>query len=96
VSHGTPAGDAYLDLKTLAQRTDRPTEELLQVYVLEGFLARSPRVLSRRRRTRSTVFHGTRRRGNGNEWAPDASVPLLTSPAPSRNPAHVHRGATKI
>jgi hypothetical protein len=40
VSHGTPAGDAYLDLKTLAQRTDRPTEELLQLYVLEGFLAR--------------------------------------------------------
>ena len=37
---GTPAGDAYLDLKSQARRTGRPTQELLQLYVLEGFLAR--------------------------------------------------------
>jgi hypothetical protein len=40
VSRGTPDGDAYLDLKGQAQRTGRPTDELLQLYVLEGFLAR--------------------------------------------------------
>ncbi|MEV8377251.1 nucleotidyl transferase AbiEii/AbiGii toxin family protein [Kribbella sp. NPDC056861] len=40
VSRGTSAGDAYLDLKSQAQRTGRTTQELLQLYVLEGFLAR--------------------------------------------------------
>jgi hypothetical protein len=40
VSRGTSAGDAYLDLKNQAQRTGRATQELLQLYVLEGFLAR--------------------------------------------------------
>jgi nucleotidyltransferase AbiEii toxin of type IV toxin-antitoxin system len=40
ISRGTPAGDAYLDLKNQAQRTGRATQELLQLYVLEGFLAR--------------------------------------------------------
>ncbi|WP_427885780.1 nucleotidyl transferase AbiEii/AbiGii toxin family protein [Kribbella sp. GL6] len=40
ISRGTPAGDAYLDLKNQAQRTRRTTQELLQLYVLEGFLAR--------------------------------------------------------
>lgn len=40
ISHGTPAGDAYLDLKSQAKLTGRPTQELLQLYVLEGFLAR--------------------------------------------------------
>lgn len=40
VSRGTPDGDAYLDLKGQAQRTGRPTDELLQLDVLEGFLAR--------------------------------------------------------
>ena len=40
VSRGTPAGDAYLDLRGQAQRTGRLTQELLQLYVLEGFLAR--------------------------------------------------------
>jgi predicted nucleotidyltransferase component of viral defense system len=39
-ARGTPAGDAYLDLKALARRTGRPTDELLHLYVLEGFLAR--------------------------------------------------------
>lgn len=37
---GTPAGDAYLDLRNAARRTRRRTDELLQLYVLEGFLAR--------------------------------------------------------
>lgn len=40
ISRGTPAGDAYLDLKSQAQRSGRTTQELLQLYVLEGFLAR--------------------------------------------------------
>jgi hypothetical protein len=40
ISHGTPSGDAYLDLKSQAKLTGRPTQELLQLYVLEGFLAR--------------------------------------------------------
>lgn len=37
---GTPADDAYLDLQSQARRTGRPTQELLQLFVLEGFLAR--------------------------------------------------------
>jgi hypothetical protein len=40
ISRGTPAGDAYLDLRSQAKRAGRPTQELLQLYVLEGFLAR--------------------------------------------------------
>jgi hypothetical protein len=40
VTRGTPSGDAYLDLQNQARRTRRPTQELLQLYVLEGFLAR--------------------------------------------------------
>jgi len=40
VSRGTPEGDAYLDLKNRAQREKRPTQELLQLYVLEAFLDR--------------------------------------------------------
>lgn len=40
VSRGTPDGDAYLDLRNRAQREKRPTQELLQLYVLEAFLGR--------------------------------------------------------
>lgn len=40
VRRGTPPGDAYLDLQNQARRSGRPTQELLQLYVLEGFLAR--------------------------------------------------------
>lgn len=40
VTRGTPDGDAYLDLQNAARRTGRLTQELLQLYVLEGFLAR--------------------------------------------------------
>lgn len=40
VTRGTPSGDAYLDLLSQARRTGRLTQELLQLYVLEGFLAR--------------------------------------------------------
>jgi hypothetical protein len=36
----TSAGRAYLDLQNLARRTQRPTEELHQLYVLECFLDR--------------------------------------------------------
>jgi len=36
----TVAGRAYLDLQNLARRQTRPTEELQQLYALEGFLAR--------------------------------------------------------
>lgn len=34
------AGRAYLDLQNLARRLGRPTDELHQIYALEGFLAR--------------------------------------------------------
>lgn len=40
LTRGTPATDAYLDLQNQARRTGRPTDELLRLYVLEGFLAR--------------------------------------------------------
>ena len=40
VTRGTPPGDAYLDLQNEARRAGRPTQELLQLYVLEGLLAR--------------------------------------------------------
>lgn len=40
VSRGTPSGQAYLDLQNEARRAGRPTQELLQLYALEGFLAR--------------------------------------------------------
>ena len=36
----TAAGQAYLDLRRLAKKTRRPTEELLVLYALEGFLDR--------------------------------------------------------
>lgn len=40
VTRGTPSGDAYLDLQNEARRSRRPTQELFQLYVLEGFLDR--------------------------------------------------------
>ncbi|WP_374999902.1 nucleotidyl transferase AbiEii/AbiGii toxin family protein [Aeromicrobium sp. CTD01-1L150] len=40
VTRGAPSGDAYLDLQNEARRRGRPTQELLQLYVLEGFLVR--------------------------------------------------------
>lgn len=49
VTRGTPAGEAYLDLQNQARNTSRPTQELLQLYVLEGFLARLGRGACRRR-----------------------------------------------
>jgi len=39
-TRATVAGRAYLDLQNLARRTKRPTDELHQIYALEGFLAR--------------------------------------------------------
>ncbi|SCL28659.1 Nucleotidyl transferase AbiEii toxin, Type IV TA system [Micromonospora nigra] len=39
-TRATVAGRAYLDLQNLARSTGRPTDELHQVYALEGFLAR--------------------------------------------------------
>lgn len=39
-TRGTPSGDAYLDLQNQARHARRPTQELFQLYVLEGFLAR--------------------------------------------------------
>jgi len=36
----TPAGRAYLALRALARRTSRPTAEVIQLYVLERFVAR--------------------------------------------------------
>jgi len=40
ISRATPAGNAYLDLRNLAKRQGRPTNELLNLYALEGFLER--------------------------------------------------------
>jgi len=39
----TSAGTAYLDLRKLAAATSRPTDELQQLYALEGFLDRLTR-----------------------------------------------------
>ncbi len=39
-SRATPAGRAYLDLRAKARGDRRPVDELLQLYVLESFLAR--------------------------------------------------------
>jgi hypothetical protein len=36
----TPAGRAYLDLQSRAKKDGRTTQEYLQLYCLEGFLAR--------------------------------------------------------
>ncbi len=46
-SHASASGHAYLQLRELAKRTGRQTDELLKFYALEGFLqrlARSPHV----------------------------------------------------
>lgn len=40
VSHATPEGDAYLKLRKLAAEQRRPTDEMLNLYALEGFLDR--------------------------------------------------------
>jgi predicted nucleotidyltransferase component of viral defense system len=39
-TRATVSGRTYLDLQNLARRTGRPTDELHQLYALEGFLAR--------------------------------------------------------
>lgn len=39
-SRATPAGRAYLDLRSKARTDRRPVDELLQLYVLESFLTR--------------------------------------------------------
>lgn len=39
-TRATIDGRTYLDLQNLARRTSRPTDELHQLYALEGFLAR--------------------------------------------------------
>jgi hypothetical protein len=39
----TTAGTVYLDLRKLAKDTHRPTDELHQLYALEGFLDRLSR-----------------------------------------------------
>jgi Nucleotidyl transferase AbiEii toxin, Type IV TA system len=39
----TVAGQVYLDLRRLAKNTARPTDELLVMYALEGFLDRLTR-----------------------------------------------------
>jgi predicted nucleotidyltransferase component of viral defense system len=39
-TRATTAGRAYLDLRKLARENQRPVDELLQLYVLEAFLAR--------------------------------------------------------
>ena len=39
-TRATVEGRAYLDLQNLARRQQRPTDELHQLYALEGFLTR--------------------------------------------------------
>jgi hypothetical protein len=39
-SRATIAGQAYLDLRRKARQDRRPVDELIQLYILEGFLAR--------------------------------------------------------
>jgi hypothetical protein len=39
-TRATPAGRAYLDLRKKARQDRRPVDELMQLYVLESFLAR--------------------------------------------------------
>ena len=39
-TRATAGGQAYLDLRRIARERHRPTAELLQLYALEGFLAR--------------------------------------------------------
>lgn|GEM_PF-4744526 len=39
-TRATVAGRAYLDLQNLARRDDRPTDEYVQFFALEGMLAR--------------------------------------------------------
>ncbi|MCH9733365.1 MAG: nucleotidyl transferase AbiEii/AbiGii toxin family protein [Actinomycetia bacterium] len=40
ISRATAGGRAYLDLQRRAKDTNRNTQELIQLYILEGFLAR--------------------------------------------------------
>ncbi len=40
ILRGTAAGAAYLDLQKAARASGRLTDELIQLYILEGFLAR--------------------------------------------------------
>lgn len=40
VDRSTTGGIAYLDLRKLAVETNRPTDELHQLYALEGYLHR--------------------------------------------------------
>ena len=42
-TRATVEGRAYLDLQNLARRQQRPTDELQQLYALEGFLSRLSR-----------------------------------------------------
>jgi len=39
-SRATTAGAVYLSLRAKAKREGRPTDELIHLYVIEGFLAR--------------------------------------------------------
>jgi len=48
-THETIAGTSYLRLRSLARGQGRPTAELLQIYALEGFLARMARSPQRNR-----------------------------------------------
>jgi hypothetical protein len=40
ISRETAGGRAYIDLQRRARDTNRNTQELIQLYILEGFLAR--------------------------------------------------------
>lgn len=64
-SRGSTAGRTYLELRALARRDARATDELLTLYVLERFLYRLSRSVHRNRLVlkggmRASELEGTR------------------------------------
>ncbi|MGH3481373.1 MAG: nucleotidyl transferase AbiEii/AbiGii toxin family protein [Nocardioidaceae bacterium] len=72
-SRDTTAGRVYLDLRAQARREDRPTDELLVLYVLERFLFR----LSRSEHRGRLVLKGGMLLAAFDERRPTADVDLL-------------------
>ena len=82
-TRATVEGRAYLDLQNLARRQQRPTDELQQLYALEGFLTR----LSRSPHAHRLVLKGcvllasydALQRGTANtRWRDFADIYILT------------------
>lgn len=56
-THADPAGARYLALQRLARKEKRPTAELLQLYVLEGFLRRLAQSPHRNQLVLTRIIH---------------------------------------